>query len=77
MTLNLALSTETEDRLRRKAAQQGEDVASYLKRLAERDAQDERAALSDEEFEALLDELSEGSKNWPVLAPGAFERASF
>lgn len=33
--------------------------------------------LTLEEWDAALDELAEGSENWPVLPPEAFERASF
>lgn len=47
------------------------------KRLLEAKNRQERIPVSDEEFEALLDELSEGSENWPILSPEAFHRASF
>lgn len=77
MTITLDLAPEIEERLRQKAARQGEDVASYLRRLAEQEAQDVPVASSDADFDALLDELAEGSENLPVLPPEAFERASF
>lgn len=77
MTVTLDLPPEVELRLRQKAARQGQDIEQYLRTLAEQDVRTERSPLSLEEFDAILDELADGSENRPVLPPGAFERESF
>lgn len=67
MTLMIELTPEVEERLKRKATQRGQAISEYVEALAERDAQD------DGEWEALLDAVSEGSENWPVLPSESFE----
>ncbi len=48
---------------------------AYVQSLIEAAATEpESAAMSLEEFDTALDELSEGSENWPVLPPEAYTR---
>jgi len=66
----LHLRAEIGHQLRQKAIRSGQTLEAYLEQLAEREAQDtngitggspsSQPALSDEEFDRLLDELSEG-----------------
>jgi len=82
MSVTLDLSPETERLLRQKAAQQGLALDSYLRQLAERDAQavngDTETASATRvlpaEFDRLVDELSEGLSPLPTL-PADWSRA--
>jgi len=78
----LHLSSDTEQKLRDKASQNGQTLEAYLEQLAQQEAkggngtapaQPTQAALSDDEFERLLDELSEGP-TLPLL-PADFSRS--
>jgi hypothetical protein len=81
-TVNVQLGPDTEKRLREKANRRGLTLEAYLQQLAEHDATGLNGAgqataaepdLSDEEFERLLDELSDGPP-LPHL-PANFSRA--
>jgi hypothetical protein len=81
MSITLNLEPDTEQILAAKAARFGQTLEVYLKHLAERDAQGRDGLgagpappLSDEEFDRLLDELSEGLPPLPSL-PADFSRA--
>jgi len=76
------LTPETEQRLRDMASQNGQTLEVYLEQLAQQEAQGgngttsalaTQAVLSDEDFESLLDELSEGAAR-PHL-PADFSRS--
>ena len=79
----LNLPPETERKLREKAAQTGQTLEAYLEQVAEHDVQGKGGGapavssrhppLSDEEFDRLLDALSEGPP-LPHL-PADFSRA--
>jgi hypothetical protein len=68
MLIHLDLCGETERRLRKKAAQSGLALEAYLQQVIERAAQstdldtqkDSRHQIPQDEWERLLDELSEG-----------------
>jgi hypothetical protein len=78
-SVTLHLAAETEQKLRAKAALTGQTLVAYLEQLADRDAQGKGDSevsapdLSDEEFDRLLNELSEG----PTLPhlPADFSRS--
>jgi hypothetical protein len=77
MTITLSLSPEAEQRLREKAAANGQTVAAYLERLAEREAGSASGASpapAAADFETTLDELSEGLPPLTSL-PADFARA--
>jgi hypothetical protein len=82
MTVTLQLASDTERRLRERAAETGQTLEAYLQQLIEREADrpseagtlDQQSPLSDEEFDRLLDELSEGLPPLPPL-PADFSRA--
>jgi hypothetical protein len=66
----LNLTSDTERRLREKATRTGQTLETYLEQLARHDAEAANGAgttqaLSDDEFNRLLDELAEG----PALPP--------
>jgi hypothetical protein len=78
----LHLSPETEQKLRDDASENGQSLEGYLEQLVEQyaknrngtaQAQAPQSALSDEEFERLLDQLSEGA-TLPHL-PADFSRS--
>jgi predicted DNA-binding protein len=77
MTVTLELKPDLEQRLREQAANAGVPVEYYLLSLIEgaipagiyKDA-------TLEEFEAAMDEFSEGTEDLPVLPPEAFSRES-
>ncbi len=71
MSVTIDLAPDVLERLRAKAELQGSGVEDYLKALAERDA------FAADAWGALLDAVSEGTENWPVLPSVALERASF
>jgi uncharacterized protein (DUF1778 family) len=77
-TVTLRLNSETERKLREVAAHLGQTLEAYLEQLAEQNAGIAPAPsptqeLSDEEFERLLDQLSEGPTLPPL--PADFSRA--
>jgi plasmid stability protein len=80
--ITIQLPTDTETKLRQKAAASGKSLESYLQDLAQRDAREDSdsAALSDgesislAEFELLLDELSRNEPPLPAL-PAEFSRS--
>jgi hypothetical protein len=82
MTLTLNLAPEIERRLRERAAESGQPLEGYVQQLIEREAGDsgtltpprEQAPLTLEEFDRLLDEVSEGLPPLPPL-PADFSRA--
>ena len=88
MTLTVHLPDDLESRLRERASRDGRLVEEYVLNLIERDAAepgdkagfdvlrslpDQAPALSDDEFECLLDELASGP-SLPHL-PADFSRA--
>jgi len=84
MTLTIDLTPEQEARLQREAARYGLAPAIYAHRLlveslppADNPAEGPEP-LTDDEFDALLDAMSEGmDPNQPPLAEEATRRASF
>lgn len=82
MTVNLNLSAETERRLRDKAAQIGLALEASLQQVIERDALSTEAGaanypgqqMSQDEWERLLDALSDGLPPLPTL-PADWSRA--
>jgi hypothetical protein len=81
-SVTLHLAQDMEQKLREKASRKGQTLEAYLEQLAQEEAQagngtapiaTAEAPLSDEEFDRLLDELSEG----PALPhlPADFSRA--
>jgi hypothetical protein len=82
MTVTVNLSSETERLLRQKAAQQGLALDTYLRQLAEREAQaidgvpeaDPSPQEPPADFDRLVDELSEGLPPLPTL-PTDWSRA--
>ncbi len=82
MTVTLDLAPTTERRLRQRAAESGQALEAYLQQLIEREAGDavgispsgEQPPLSLEEFDRLLDEVSEGLPPLPPL-PADFSLA--
>lgn len=59
MTVILDLEPDMEARLRTRALQQGQNVDTFLRGIAEREALAVPPQLSDEEFERLSDELAD------------------
>ncbi len=81
-SVTLHLSPDTEQKLRERASQKGQTLEAYLEQLAQDEVRTGKgtaptpaaqAPLSDEEFDRLLDELSEGPE-LPHL-PADFSRA--
>ena len=79
MTLVLELTEEEEARLQALAKQEGIDAAQLARRLLSLQlASSPPAPLSDEEWDALEEELSEGiDPTIPPLSDEAVSRASF
>jgi hypothetical protein len=75
----LHLPPDTERKLREKATRTGQSLEAYLEQLARHDAEASNdsgkapPSLSEEEFESLLDQLSEGPR-LPHL-PADFSRS--
>jgi len=83
MTLSLELSHEQETRLRREAERHGLEAEAYLLRLIEQHLGPASAtslslwrSLPVEEWVRLTRVWSEDHRSWPVLPPGADDRAS-
>jgi hypothetical protein len=77
MTLTISLSPQEEARIRNEAARNGLDASEYARRLIIQSLPVEPGglpALTDAEWENLLDELAAGSDNLPVLPPEAYTR---
>jgi hypothetical protein len=81
MKLSLDLVPETERRLRERATERGQSLEGFIEQLIERATLDtstptpaELTPLSLEEFDRLLDEVSEGLPPLPPL-PDDFSRA--
>ena len=76
MTISIQLEPEIETSLLARARAQGMTLDAYVQSLVTGSvAGAQPLPMSDEEFEAALDELAEGSENWPVLSPEAYTRA--
>jgi len=73
MTMRIELDDQTGERLRIQAEQRGISVEAYVRQLAEAAALPPAERLTSEEFERLLDEVSEGL-NLQSL-PADFSRA--
>ncbi|MGA2068545.1 MAG: hypothetical protein ABSG86_26470 [Thermoguttaceae bacterium] len=77
MTITLQLDAELEARLSAEARVKGLPLQTYFEGMVARAVTGEaRPRLTAEEFEAALDELSDGSERLPVLPPEAFRRES-
>lgn len=76
MSVTLNLRPETERRLAEAAAARGVSVEAYLTSLIEWNAPSSAPISNDEQFEADMDLLAEGSEALPALPPGAFSRES-
>jgi hypothetical protein len=80
MTITLSLAPDAERRLRERASENGQTLEAYLQQLIERETSGAGAAseleplLSLEEFDRLMDEVSEGLPPLPPL-PADFSRA--
>lgn len=76
MTITLQLSPQIEESLLSRARENGMTVDAYVQSVVESAAvRQEMLALSPEEFEAALDELSAGSERLPVLPSEAYSGA--
>ena len=73
MTIQIELDEKTAQRFQMAAEQRGLTVEAYLRRLAEMVAPGNGEPLTNEEFERLLDEVSEGLNLQPL--PADFSRA--
>jgi hypothetical protein len=77
MTVTLELNPELEEHLAAQAARQGLSLEAYLLSIIEtRVIPPEAVDVTLEEFEAEMDELSEGTDHIQVLAPEALTRES-
>jgi hypothetical protein len=84
MTLTIQLEPETESRLEQEAAKHGVNASEYARLLIERSLPSERSAtaslwetLAPEEWIRQTREWIDTHRDWPVLPPEAYERASF
>lgn len=78
-TITIHLSPETEEVLRVRARERGMSVDAYAQSIIDSEAtmpasKPGMLAMSAEEFEAALDELSADSDRLPVLPPEATSR---
>jgi hypothetical protein len=75
MTITLQLSPQIEESVVSRARENGMSVDAYIQSVIESAAvRQEMLAMSPEDFEAALDELSAGSERLPVLPPEACSR---
>ncbi len=75
MTISIQLEPEVETSLLVRAQAQGMTLDAYVQSLIKGSvAAQVPPPMSDEEFEAALDELAEGSENLPILPPEAYTR---
>ncbi len=75
MTISIQLEPEVETSLLARAQAQGMTLDAFVQSLIKGSvAGPQPPPMSDEEFEAALDELAEGSENLPVLPPEATTR---
>jgi hypothetical protein len=75
VTITVQLEPEVETSLLARARAQGMTLDAYVQSLIEgAAAEPESQQMSDEEFEAALDELAEGSEQLPILPPEAYTR---
>ena len=75
MTITVQVPPQIEATLLSRARAQGMTVDAYVQSLIAGAATEPQSPpMSLDEFEAALDELSEGSENWPVLPPDAYTR---
>jgi hypothetical protein len=75
MTITVQLSPQIEEVLVTRARENGMTVDAYVRSVIESAAtRQEMLAMSPEDFEAALDELSAGSECLPVLPPEAYSR---
>lgn len=75
MTITIQLSPQIEDVLVTRARENGMSVDAYVQSVLEGAAAGRKMlALSPEDFEAALDELSSDSERLPVLPPEAYNR---
>jgi hypothetical protein len=84
LTLTIELPPELENRLRQEAAKQGLNANDYARRLIEHhlpppasEGQSLWETLAPEEWIRRTREWAESHHDWPVLPPGADDRASF
>lgn len=77
MTVTIQLSPQVEEGLLSQARHRGMTVDAYVQSVVENAAiRREMSAMSPEDFEAALDELSAGSERLPVLSAEAYDRES-
>ena len=74
MTISIQLEPEVETSLLARAQAQGMTLDAFVQSLVKGTVAGPPPPMSDEEFEAALDELAEGSENWPILPPEATTR---
>ena len=75
MTITVQLSPQIEEVLVSRAREHGLTVDAYVQSVIESTAvRQEMLAMSPEDFEAALDELSADSERLPVLSPEAYSR---
>jgi hypothetical protein len=84
MTLTIDLPPETENRLQQEAAKHGLDPGDYARVLIEQNLPPRQTVggelwytLTPEEWIRQTREWAESHRDWPILPPEAYERASF
>lgn len=77
MTLTIDLPADTESKLRRRAAEEGQDVIAYVHRLIEKDVQGAKPARADRPGATGVAPAPWGTKIDEILAPvrEEFERS--
>ena len=79
MPIHLELKPEVEERLGREASAKGVSVEAYVEDLIEQQIirpHEEASRIGLEEFDRVLDALSEGSNGSPAPPPEAYTRES-
>lgn len=78
MPISIELKPEVEERLGREASAKGVSVETYVEDLIERQIAlpHETSRVDLEEFDRVLDMLSEGSEDRPALPAEAYTRES-